>query len=219
MITVVVGEDSFLVREGMVHVLARDERIDVVGEASDFDALLALVDEKSPQVVVTDIRMPPTGTDEGIRVALELARSHPEVGVVVLSQHAQITYANALFAGGNPRRAYLIKDRIAGGELLVEAVDSVARGVPMLDPEIVGMLIDAGRGQKVGLARLNEREEQVLGLVAEGASNGAIAERLGLTTRSVERQVNSIFTKLDLGHEEAYNRRVLAALLYVRSQA
>jgi DNA-binding NarL/FixJ family response regulator len=214
---VLVGEDSYLLREGVVHLLAESDSIEVVGAAGDYDELAALVDETAPDVVVTDIRMPPTETDEGLRLAVELQRTHPEIGVVVLSQHARITYANTLFAGGNPRRAYLLKDRIADERLLFEAVDSVAKGVPMLDPTIVGLLIDSGKEPRGGLESLTERERRVLSLVAEGSSNAAIARSLELTTRAVERQINSIFVKLELSDAEAYNRRVLAALLYARS--
>ena len=217
-IRVVVGEDSFLVREGIVHALNEDDHIEVVGVESDYDSLLATVKRTVPDVVVSDIRMPPTGTDEGIRLATELGRTNPEIGVVVLSAHAQLTYATTLFEANSTRRAYILKDRIADAEFLTEVVESVAHGRPMLDPKIVGLLIASSQARGSGLASTTDREREVLALVAEGASNSAIARQLGITVRAVERHVNSIFAKLELHDGDAVNRRVLAALAFVRSQ-
>ena len=213
---VVVAEDSYLVREGIVRALADSEHIDVVGAEGDYDSLVETVERTAPDVVVSDIRMPPTGTDEGIRFAVELSRTHPEVGVVVLSEHAQLTYATELFEGNNTRRAYILKERVADQAFLLQVVDAVARGRPMLDPKIVSMLIDARLSPGSGMESLTERERQVLALVADGASNRAVAGELGITVRAVERHVNSIFGKLGLEDHDAVNRRVLAALVYVR---
>jgi DNA-binding NarL/FixJ family response regulator len=217
-IRVVVGEDSYLVREGIVQSLATGGHIEVVGAESDYDSLVETVERTDPDVVVSDIRMPPTGTDEGIRLATELGRSKPQVGVVVLSEHAQLTYATELFAANGARRAYILKDRIADPDFLVEVVESVAHSRPMLDPTIVGMLVDSALSPGSGVAGLSGREREVLGMVAEGASNSAIAEKLSITVRAVERHINAIFAKLDLHETDAVNRRVLAALMYVRSQ-
>lgn len=216
---VVVGDDSFLVREGIVRALEHSGRAEVVGACPDYDSLYETIEETRPDVVVTDIRMPPTGTDEGIRLAAELSRTHPEIGVVVLSQHAQLTYARALFEVASTRRAYILKERVADRSFLLDAVESVARERPMLDPQIAGMVL----GPKVipgqGLDSLNAAESQVLSLLADGASNAAIASALELTPRAVERRINAIFTKLGLHDDRGVNRRVLAALAFVRNGA
>jgi DNA-binding NarL/FixJ family response regulator len=214
-IRVVVGEDSYLVREGILRILAV-EGIETVGAAADLDSLRELVERERPDVAVVDIRMPPTMTDEGIRFAVEVAASHPDVGVVVLSQHMRATYANDLFETGNPKRAYLVKERLAEPRLLFEAIRSVSEGRPFIDPELVAMIVTSGDGRDLVLGNLTERERTVLALIAEGRSNAAIAKELVLTTRAVERHVNSIFTKLELHDGQTYNRRVLAALLYMR---
>jgi DNA-binding NarL/FixJ family response regulator len=214
---VVVGEDSFLVREGIVGSLAQDPRVEVVAAEADPSAISAAIERLQPDVVITDIRMPPTKTDEGIRLAQELATTHPALGVVVLSEFAQIAYATALFSAGSGRRAYLLKDRIAETEVLVEAIEAVSRGTPMLDSSIVGLIVDASGPRSNGLERLTPREKEVLELVAEGRSNAAIAAELVLTRRAVERHINSIFSKLRLDDTEHVNRRVLAALLWARS--
>jgi DNA-binding NarL/FixJ family response regulator len=216
-VRVAVGDDSYLVREGILRILAVDW-IEVVGAAADLDALRELVARARPDVVIADIRMPPTFTDEGIRFAVDLAATAPAIGVVVLSQHARTTYATELFETGNPRRAYLVKEHIAQPQLLLDAVRAVAEGRPVMDPEIVGLLVSADHGD-AHLDSLTARELAVLGLIAEGRSNAAIAKELVLTTRAVERHVNSIFTKLELHDAQTYNRRVLAALLYTRGKA
>ena len=215
---VLVGEDSFLVREGLVRALQDDPRVDVVGSEGDAPSLLAAVEELRPDVVVTDIRMPPTKTDEGIAFATALAQTHPEIGVVVLSEHAQIGYATQLFADGSSGRAYLLKDRIVDEEVLIDAIDAVAHGTPMVDPRVVSLMISANQHPRTGLGSLTEREQQVLELVARGQSNASIAEELALTRRAVERHINMIFSKLELVESESVNRRVVAALLYARSR-
>ena len=211
-----VAEDSYLVREGIVRVLEESD-IEVVGADGDLDSVRETVELERPDVVVTDIRMPPTGTDEGIRLARELASSAPDVGVVVLSQHAQPGYAVELFEHGAARRAYLLKERLADRELLLAALRSVADGRPLIDPAIVDLLL-AGDRSDGALNRLTPRESEVLALVADGRSNAAIARELTLTTRAVERHINSIFAKLDLRDAASYNRRVVAALLYHRAK-
>jgi DNA-binding NarL/FixJ family response regulator len=216
---VVVGDDSYLVREGIVRALDESGRTEVVGACGDYDSLHETIEQTRPDVVVTDIRMPPTGTDEGIRLAAELSHTHPEIGVVVLSQHAQLAYARALFEVASTRRAYILKDRVADRSFLLDAVESVARERPMLDPQIAAMVLGPRVTPGYGIDSLSAGESQVLALVADGASNAAIAGKLDLTPRSVERRINGIFTKLDLHDDGAVNRRVLAALMYVRNDA
>jgi DNA-binding NarL/FixJ family response regulator len=216
---IAVGEDSFLVRTGILHVLQAAQRLEVVAAEGDFDGLVAAVEREEPDVVVTDIRMPPTGTDEGIVLASRLASTQPEIGVVVLSEHARLSYAEDVFRSGNPGRAYLLKSRIAEPDVLIDAVESVAAGRPLLDPEIVDLFVRGLHTTEPRVENLTERERQVLALIAEGASNAAIALELVITQRAVERHVNAIFRKLDL-HDEggSVNRRVLAALMHVRSE-
>jgi DNA-binding NarL/FixJ family response regulator len=214
-LTAVVGEDSYLVREGLVSVL-EEGGIEVVGVAGELDELRETVERERPDVVVTDIRMPPTGTDEGISLARELAKTHPEIGVVVLSQHARAAYATEVFASGNARRAYLLKERLASPDFLLNAVRAVANGQPQVDPQVMALLVRP-EGTEPGLERLSARETEVLGLLAEGLSNTAIAERLTLTTRAVEHHINAIFEKLEL-HDPKTNRRVMAALVYAHAQ-
>jgi DNA-binding NarL/FixJ family response regulator len=216
---VVVGDDSYLVREGIVRALQESGRAEVVGACADYDSLQETIEQTRPDVVVTDIRMPPTGTDEGIRLASELSRTHPEIGVVVLSQHAQIAYARALFEVASTRRAYILKERVADRTFLLDAVESVARERPMLDPQIAGMVLGPKITPGQGLDSLSAGEARVLALLADGASNSAIASKLDLTPRAVERRINAIFTKLGLHEDGAVNRRVLAVLAYVRNGA
>jgi DNA-binding NarL/FixJ family response regulator len=215
-LTAVVGEDSYLVQTGLVSVL-EGGGIEVRATAVDLDSLRAAVARELPDVVVTDIRMPPTSTDEGVRLARELGESHPEIGVVVLSQHALAAYASEIFESGNPRRAYLLKERLASPDYLLAAIRAVVDGRPQLDPLVVSLLAGIG-GVDNRLDRLTPREHEVLGLVADGLSNSAIAAQLFLTTRAVERHINSIFAKLELTDQQATNRRVLAALAYTRGQ-
>jgi DNA-binding NarL/FixJ family response regulator len=148
---------------------------------------------------------------------MELDQSHPDIGVVVLSEYATVTYAMQLFGGGSERRAYLIKDRIAEPEALIDAIEAVALGTPMLDAQVVGLMVGSGGGTRDLLGTLSERERDVLGLVAEGRSNADIARRLTLTKRGVERHINAIFAKLELDESTSVNRRVVAALTYARS--
>lgn len=220
-IRVVFGEDNYLAREGILRVLEDEEDIEVVAICGDFDSLRSAVGDERPDVVLTDIRMPPTTTDEGIRLAAELRTTHPDVGVVVLSQYAEPLYATKLLEAGSDRRAYLLKDRVQYSTDLARAVREVAAGRSVVDPRIVDVLLTAQqrRHDDSRFDALTPREHEILGLVAEGWSNGAIAERVVLTKRAVERHINSIFSKLDLGDSENTSRRVKAALLYLAGRA
>jgi DNA-binding NarL/FixJ family response regulator len=215
-IRVVLGEDSLIAREGIVRMLETMD-VELVGVYGDFDELRAGIDEGSPDVVLTDIRMPPSNTDEGIRLAQELRSSHPEMGVVVLSQHAEPLYATALFDRGSERRAYLLKDRLRERHELDRALQTVWRGGSVVDPRIVDELVSSQRRRNE--SRLNEltpRELEILGLIGEGMSNSAIATSLVITRRAVERHINAIFAKLDLGDPVDVSRRVKAVLLYLQ---
>jgi DNA-binding NarL/FixJ family response regulator len=214
-IRVVLAEDNALLRAGVAKLLASADDLELVATAGDLDALMAAVEETAPDVVVTDIRMPPTGTDEGIRVALRLREERPSVGVVVLSQHVAATYALALLEGGAEGRAYLLKERVAEVGELLEAVRSVAAGGSVIDPKVVESLVAARRPVRSDLDRLTPRELEVLGEIAQGKSNGAIAASLVLSERAVEKHSNSIFAKLGLAEEPDVNRRVKAVLLYL----
>ena len=170
-------------------------------------------------MVLTDVRMPPTNTDEGIRMAAELRTTHPEVGVVVLSQHAEPFYAMKLLEGGSTGRAYLLKERVNDASELTRAIEEVAAGRSVIDPRVVEVLLAARRSRADSrLDTLTPREQELLALVAEGWSNGAIAEKLVITKRAVERHINSIFLKLNLGDTEDVSRRVKATLLYLAGQ-
>jgi DNA-binding NarL/FixJ family response regulator len=213
---VVLAEDSLLMREGIVSVLALSDEIEVVDTCVDYDTLLASVAEYGPDVVVTDIRMPPTQTDEGIRAASEIRASNPDVGVVVLSQYVEPDYAMRLFEEGSDGRAYLLKERVGDVEELAWAIRRVADGGSVVDPQVVDALINARTdATPTVLDRLTEREGEVLAEIAKGGTNAAVGEALFISPRSVEKHVNSIFMKLDLSHETDTNRRVRAVLLYL----
>jgi DNA-binding NarL/FixJ family response regulator len=211
---VVVAEDSLLMREGICLVLGRQDDLEVVAECADITALLAAVDAHLPDVVVTDVRMPPSLTDEGIQAADTLRRTHPQIGVVVLSQYNEPAYANRLLAGGSARRAYLLKERVSEPEELPAAIRAVARGGSVIDPLIVEGLVKAGtRRPSSALAGLTKRELEVLEHVARGKSNEAVARSLVLTERAVEKHINALFAKLGLTSAPDINRRVTAVLL------
>jgi DNA-binding NarL/FixJ family response regulator len=218
---IVVGEDDLLVREGLHQVLQEENgEFDVVALCGDYDSVLEAVEREQPDVVITDIRMPPTKTDEGIRVAARLREIAPEVGVVVLSNYAGPNYALQLLERGSTGRAYLLKERIAHRIQLFGAIREVAAGGSIIDPQVVETLVAAKtRAADAQLQNLTSRELEVLAAMAEGKSNGGIAESLHLTKRGVEKHVNSIFAKLDLPEERAVSRRVLAALLYLAERA
>ena len=217
-ISVVLCDDSFLAREGIARVLESIDDVELVASCAEVDELRAAVEREKPDVVLTDIRMPPTNTDEGIRFALELRSSHPEVGVVVLSQHADPSYAMALFSDGSERRGYLLKERVKDKDELARALHEVVAGSSLVDPRIVDKLVSARVDKDPGLERLTPRERQILAMIAEGRSNNAIADTLMVTKRAVERHINGIFLKLDLGEASDVNRRVKAALLYLTGE-
>lgn len=210
------AEDSFIVREGIRLLLDSADGIELLATSEDHDELLTAVEEWSPDVVITDIRMPPTRTDEGIRAALEIRERWPEMGVVVLSQYAEPGYVLSLFEHGSAGLAYLLKERVGDLDELVRAVDEVRRNGSVIDPKVVDVLV-AARSRKVGskLDRLTAREMEVLEHIAEGQTNAAIARDLYLSERAVEKHTNSIFTKLDLSFEEDVNKRVRAVVLWL----
>jgi len=216
---VVLAEDNLLVREGIARVIDREVGLDLVGVAGDLPTLLALIEELVPNVVITDIRMPPTGTDEGIQAADHLRRTHPEIGVVVLSQYAEPAYALALLAEGSTGRAYLLKERVSEIDDLLDAIRSVAEGGSVIDPKVVEQLVSAStRSAASDLDRLTAREREILGEMAQGKSNAAIAAALVLSERAVEKHSNAIFSKLGLSEERDVNRRVKAVLLWLAEQ-
>jgi DNA-binding NarL/FixJ family response regulator len=217
-IRVVWGEDNALLRDSVGRVLATQPDIALVGACGGLDELLALVDAEQPDVVVTDIRMPPTGTDEGIRAAAILREQHPGVGVVVLSQHASPAYAVALLEEGSAGRAYLLKERVSAIEEVAHAIREVAAGRSVIDPEVVELLVSINRSSSTTLDRLTPREREVLGEMATGKNNAAIARKLVLSERAVEKHINSIFLKLDLTYEQDANRRVKAVLCWLSDQ-
>ena len=222
-IRVVLGEDSYIVREGVRRLLATADGIDVEAACEDLDSLLREVEERRPDVVVTDIRMPPTHTDEGIRLAARLRAERPEIGVVVLSQFAEPEYLIALLDSGSDGRAYLLKERVHDLAQLVAAIEAVAAGRSVIDPKIVELLVAAkARIEKSPLAQLTPRELEVLAAIAEGKSNAAIADALVLTKRAVEKHVYAIFLKLNLSHApdaDDVSPRVKAALLFLSESA
>jgi DNA-binding NarL/FixJ family response regulator len=215
-VAIALADDSLIVREGVAQILAAEPEMEVVASCGDLPSLLAAVDAERPDVVVTDIRMPPTSTDEGIRVATLLRDEHPEIGVVVLSNYAEPAYALALLQSGSEGRAYLLKERVHDRAQLVSAIEAVASGGSMLDSKIVEPLVAAKlRIERSPVAGLTEREREVLAEIAKGKSNAAIAETLVLTKRAVEKHINSIFLKLNLSYAEDVSKRVKAALLYL----
>jgi DNA-binding NarL/FixJ family response regulator len=215
-VRVVIAEDNALLREGIGRVIAAAPDMELVGSAADLDGTRALIEGVAPDVVVTDIRMPPTSTDEGVRLAGELRTTQPRTGVVVLSQHGDPTYALALLEGGTGGRAYLLKDRVGDVDELLVAIREVAAGRSVIDPMIIESLVAASRRGPSDLDRLTKRELEVLGEMAQGRSNAAIAARLYLSERAIEKHGNSIFSKLGLTEEVDVNRRVKAVLLYLQ---
>jgi DNA-binding NarL/FixJ family response regulator len=215
-IRLVLAEDHYLVREGVRRLLETQPDLEVVAVCEDLDSLLAAVDAEKPDVVVTDIRMPPGRTDEGIQAAERLRETNEEVGVVVLSQYSEPRYALALLEGGTARRAYLLKERVEDVEQLVAAIRAVAGGGSVIDPKVVETLVAAkARAEESPLHELTPRERDVLREMAEGKNNAAIAQSLFLTERSVEKVIHSIFLKLDLAWETSVHKRVKAVILYL----
>ncbi len=215
-IRVIVADDSYLIRESLTMMLASEPGVELVSVCCDGEELEAKIAAERPDVVVTDIRMPPLGGDEGIRIAARLRETDPEIGVLVLSQYAEPAYALALLDAGSSRRGYLLKERLRDKGELVNAIEAVARGDSVIDPKVVDVLIEArGRAARSPLAALTPRERQLLAEIAQGKSNAAIAASLVLTKRAVEKHVNSIFAKLDLPEAQDVSRRVKAALMYL----
>lgn len=214
---VILVDDAPLVREGIARLLA-DEGIAVVAQLPDATGLPAAVHSARPDVVVTDVRMPPTSTTEGLQAAIELKRDHPDLGVLVLSQHVETRHAVDLLSRGHRGVGYLLKERITRPEELVDAVRRVAAGGTAIDPEVVRLVLDAPRWEDP-VARLTAKEREVLALVAEGHSNERIAERLAITARTVESHTSRIFTKLGLEADPTTHRRVLAVLAHLRTRA
>jgi DNA-binding NarL/FixJ family response regulator len=215
-IRLVLAEDQYLVREGLRRLLDAQDDFEVAAVCDDLDSLLAAVRSKRPDVVVTDIRMPPGGTDEGIQAATRLRETNPEIGVVVLSQFANPSYALALFEGGSEGRAYLLKERVKDLEQLVGAIRAVAEGGSVMDSKVVDALVaETSRVEESPLNELTPRERDVLREMAEGKNNAAIAEALFLTERSVEKVIHSIFQKLGLTWEPTVHKRVKAVIFYL----
>jgi DNA-binding NarL/FixJ family response regulator len=211
---VAIAEDSMLVREGVRQVIERQPDLSVVATAQDLEGLRAALDEHPVDVVVTDVRMPPDFSDEGIRLAVELRTSRPEVGVVVLSQYAEAAYARDLLADGSAGRAYLLKERVSEPLELAAAIRAVAEGRSVIDPAVVDLLVNT-RSIRSPLAALSPREREVLDQVAQGKSNAGVAAALFLTERSVEKHINAVFSKLGLEMTPDTNRRVAAVLLHL----
>jgi len=215
-IRVVLGEDHYLVREGLRRLLETSPDIDVAAACGDLDSLLAAVEDHAPDVVVTDIRMPPHGADEGIQLAERLRSTRPRIGVVVLSQYAEPRYALALLEAGTAGRGYLLKERVEDVDQIVAAIHAVAEGGSVVDPKIVESLVATRtRAEASPLTELTPRERDVLREMAEGKNNAAIAKVLYLTERSVEKVIHSIFLKLGLAFEVDVHKRVRAVILYL----
>jgi DNA-binding NarL/FixJ family response regulator len=215
-IRVVLAEDHYLVREGLRRMLESHEELEVAAVCDDLDSLLAVVDTESPDVVVTDIRMPPGNTDEGIQAAARLRETHPKTGVVVLSQYAAPSFVLALLEAGSEGRAYLLKERVKDLDQLVAAIRAVAEGGSVMDPKVVDALVaENARSDSSPLNDLTPRERDVLREMAEGRNNASIAEALFLTERSVEKVIHSIFLKLGLTWETSVHKRVKAVILYL----
>jgi DNA-binding NarL/FixJ family response regulator len=215
-IRLVLAEDHYLVREGILRLLEARPNLDVVAVCDDLSSLLAAVEAERPDVVLSDIRMPPSDTDEGIQAAERLRETHPEIGVVVLSQYANPSYALALFQGGSARRAYLLKERVKDLEELEAAIRAVAEGGSVIDSKVVDALVaENARRDDSPLSQLTPRERDVLREMAEGKNNAAIAESLFLTERSVEKVIHSIFLKFGLTWEPAVHKRVKAVIFYL----
>jgi DNA-binding NarL/FixJ family response regulator len=219
-IRLVLAEDHYLVREGVRRLLETRPDLEVAAVCGDLPSLLAAVAVQRPDVVITDIRMPPGGDDEGIQAANQLRETDPDIGVVLLSQYANPSYVLAFLEGGNAGRAYLLKERVKDLEQLVAAIRAVAAGASMIDPEVVEALVaENARGEESPLNQLTNRERDVLREMAEGKNNAAIAEALFLTERSVEKVIHSIFLKLGLTWEEMVNKRVKAVILYLAERS
>ena len=219
-IRVALAEDNVLLREGISRLVSANDDFELVGVAADLPQLLRVVTEQAPDVVITDIRMPPTGTDEGIQAAAWIREHHPKAGVVVLSQYTAPAYAVALLEHGSAGRAYLLKEQVASVDELARAIRTVAQGGSVIDPRVVDELVRARSQRHMSpLASLTARESEILAEMAQGKSNAAIAATLSITERAVEKHTNSIFAKLGLSEEKDVNRRVKAVLLFLSEPA
>lgn len=216
-IRLVLAEDSYLMREGITSLIEIEDSLELVAACESFDELISAVDEHRPDVVLTDIRMPPTETDEGIRAAIMIRERYPDVGIVVLSQYAEPEYALTLFEGGSSGLAYLLKEKVGDLEQLKAAIDAVSAGGSVIDPDVVDLLVASKKEST--LDRLTDRETEVLAEIAKGRNNAGVAETLFISERAVEKHINSIFTKLDLSQEDQTNRRVQAVLQYLAEQS
>jgi DNA-binding NarL/FixJ family response regulator len=215
-IRVVIADDNLIARAGVQQMLDGEPDVEILATYAGVDDLLNGLDEDRPDVVISDMRMPPTQTDEGIRVANRLRETHPQLGVVILSQYEEPAYALALLEGGSDRRGYLLKERVHERAQLRAAIESVARGGTVIDPKLVDALVTAKmRPSESPIAELTPREREVLAEIAQGKSNAAIAEALVLTKRAVEKHINSIFLKLGLAFADDVSKRVKATLLYL----
>jgi len=213
---VAIADDSYLVREGLSKLLDGVSEVEVVAVSEDTYSLLDAIERESPDVVLTDIRMPPFRDREGIQVAEQLRESHPRIGVVILSQYADPALALQLFESGAEGRAYLLKERVGNRAELVEAILAVAEGRSVVDPKIIdGLIVERARPSASPLDELTTREREVLAEVATGKSNAAVAAQLFLTKRAVEKHINAIFMKLQLGNPDDVSRRVKAALVFL----
>ncbi len=215
-VRVAIAEDSYLVREALLHLLAKAAEVEIVAVCADADSLVEAIDHEAPDVVLTDIRMPPLRERDGIGVAARLRETHPNIGVVILSQYADPTYALDLFEHGSEGRAYLLKERVGNLGELIGAIEAVAVGRSVLDAKIIDLLMaERARSAPSPLDELTAREREVLREVATGKSNAAIAASLFLTKRAVEKHINAIFMKLNLRDSEDTSRRVKATLIYL----
>jgi DNA-binding NarL/FixJ family response regulator len=215
-VRVVLAEDNMLAREGLRSLLGQSADLALVAVCADYDELLAAVDEHAPDVVLTDIRMPPTATDEGVRAANRFRRTHPALGVVVLSQYDDPEFALALLDQGSQGRAYLLKERMSDPGQLIGAILEVAKGSSVVDAKVVDALVRA-RGARSTLDRLTAREQEVMAEMAAGKDNTAIAGALFLTVKAVEKHINGIFSKVGLAEEREVHKRVKAVLLWLAS--
>ncbi len=219
-IRVVIAEDSYVIREFLTATLSAESEVELVAVCTNGKELRTAIAAWDPEVVVTDIRMPPSGAEEGVRIAASLRDTHPDVGVVVLSQYAEPAYALSLLEHGTGGRAYLLKERIRNKEQLLDAIKAVARGGSVIDPIIVDVLIEArSRAAKSQLSQLTSRERELLAEIAAGKSNAAIAKSLVLTKRAVEKHINAIFSKLNLPETQDVSRRVKATLIFLSEEA
>lgn len=218
MIRALLADDSLLIRQGIASLVGSIDDVELVGEAADVESLMVSIGELGPDVVITDIRMPPTHTDEGIRAAIDIRSQHPNIGVVVLSQYAEPSFVLELFHNGSEGLGYLLKERVGPGDL-ERAIRSVAEGGSSVDARIVEVLVKAKTRRPSAIDQLTPREREVLGCIAEGLNNAAVAEELVISDRAVARHINSIFAKLALGEDEDAHRRVKAVLMWLAESA